>query len=193
MRATAAAFLSRPRSTAWFEPPLFAEIQPALAALKGIDNSFGPGARRRDRLRRNPGSRRRSQRAERVFRLCRESACWPSSPFGAGALHSMRRRGRRESTRFINWAKARCLCPATASNATKRQAFTGRADLKEIPVDRLGSYWPVEFAPGGRRWALDNVGGGTTDVHADFSFSAPMEKWMPWSSTADRHPRLSRS
>ena len=55
----------------------------------------------------------------------------------------------------------------------KGQSFSGRADLRQIPVDQLGEYWPPDLAPGGREWALENLSGGTVDVGAEFAVSAP--------------------
>ena len=52
----------------------------------------------------------------------------------------------------------------TGLRTEQGQTFTGRAEVKQIPVDRLGDYWPLEFAPGGRAWALANLSGGTIDV-----------------------------
>jgi hypothetical protein len=53
------------------------------------------------------------------------------------------------------------------------QTFSGRAELKRIPVDHLADYWPLQFAPGGRVWALANLSHGTTDIAAEFGLSAP--------------------
>ena len=53
------------------------------------------------------------------------------------------------------------------------QTFTGRVDVRKIPVSRLGDYWPLEFAPGGRQWALANLSNGEIDVAAEFALSAP--------------------
>lgn len=53
------------------------------------------------------------------------------------------------------------------------QSFIGRAEIKQIPVDRLGDYWPLEFAQGARAWALANLSGGTVDVASEFSVSTP--------------------
>lgn len=55
----------------------------------------------------------------------------------------------------------------------KGQSFSGRADLRRVPVDRLGEYWPSSVAPGGREWALANLSGGTVDVGVEFALSAP--------------------
>lgn len=53
------------------------------------------------------------------------------------------------------------------------QTFTGRVDVRKIPVSRLGDYWPLEFAPGGRQWAITNLSNGEVDVGAEFALSAP--------------------
>jgi len=53
------------------------------------------------------------------------------------------------------------------------QTFTGRVDVRKIPVSRLGDYWPLEFAPGGRQWALTNLSNGEADAAAEFALSAP--------------------
>jgi hypothetical protein len=53
------------------------------------------------------------------------------------------------------------------------QTFTGRVDVRKIPVSQLGDYWPLEFAPGGRQWALANLSNGEIDAAAEFALSAP--------------------
>ncbi len=53
------------------------------------------------------------------------------------------------------------------------QTFSGRIDVRKIPVDRLGDYWPLDVAPGGRKWVLANLSRGEADVAAEFALSAP--------------------
>ena len=53
------------------------------------------------------------------------------------------------------------------------QTFTGRVDVRKIPVSRLVDYWPLEFSPGGRQWAITNLSNGDVDVAAEFALSAP--------------------
>ena len=53
------------------------------------------------------------------------------------------------------------------------QVFIGRAEISQVPVDRLGDYWPLPLAPGGREWALANLSKGEVDIAADVSLSAP--------------------
>jgi uncharacterized protein DUF3971/AsmA-like protein len=60
----------------------------------------------------------------------------------------------------------------TGTRTEQGQLFSGRAEIHGIPVDRLGDYWPLDFAPGGRQWALANLNHGTLDVAADFGLSA---------------------
>ena len=52
--------------------------------------------------------------------------------------------------------------------------FAGKAELGPVPVDRIGDYWPLEFAPGGRTWAIANVSGGETKVAAEFALSGTL-------------------
>ena len=53
------------------------------------------------------------------------------------------------------------------------QTFTGRVDIRKIPVSRLVDYWPLEFSPGGRQWAHTNLSNGDVDLAAEFALSAP--------------------
>jgi hypothetical protein len=53
------------------------------------------------------------------------------------------------------------------------QQFKGRAEVTGIPVDRLAQYWPLEFAEGGRSWAISNISHGVLDVAAEFALSTP--------------------
>ena len=45
-------------------------------------------------------------------------------------------------------ARPRCRSPAPARRKPEGQVFSGRAEVRHIPVDRLGDYWPLEFAAG---------------------------------------------
>lgn len=53
------------------------------------------------------------------------------------------------------------------------QSFSGRAEVRRVPIDRIGEYWPLDFAAGGRQWALANLSGGTIDVAAEFALDVP--------------------
>ena len=73
----------------------------------------------------------------------------------------------------IDLGAARLWISGVGLKTEKGQSFSGRADLRQIPVDRLGEYWPPDLAPGGREWALENLSRGTVDVGAEFAVSAP--------------------
>src|SRR5216683_805908 len=72
-----------------------------------------------------------------------------------------------------DFGAAKVLVTGTGTKTPEGQMFAGRAEVLRIPVDRLGDYWPLEFAPGGRGWALANVSNGQIDVAAEFALSAP--------------------
>jgi uncharacterized protein YhdP len=160
------------------KPPLFAEMSPALAALKGIDIAFS------GRVRVDAAGSGEIREVAVDLSGQNGSLTLPGILPAAHQVRSVQARASLDATartaridRFdVELGQGMLSLSGDGVERDERLAFTGRADLKEVPVDRLGSYWPVEFAPGGRRWALDNVGGGTTDVHADFSFSAPTGK-----------------
>jgi len=65
------------------------------------------------------------------------------------------------------------LVTGIGTKTAEGQVFAGRAELRHVPVDHLGEYWPLEFAAGGRAWALANLSNGEIDVAAEFSLSAP--------------------
>jgi hypothetical protein len=74
---------------------------------------------------------------------------------------------------LVNLDAAEISLTGTGTRTERGQTFSGRAAVRGIPVDRLGDYWPLEFAAGGRHWALANLRGGTLDVAAEFGLSAP--------------------
>jgi hypothetical protein len=73
----------------------------------------------------------------------------------------------------VDFGAAKIAVTGTGLRTEQGQSFTGRAEVKQVPVDRLGDYWPIDFAPGGRAWALANLSGGSLDVAADFALSMP--------------------
>ena len=73
----------------------------------------------------------------------------------------------------VDLGAARISITGTGLRTDQGQTFSGRAELKGVPVDKVGDYWPLDFAPGGRAWALANLSGGTLDVAAEFSVSTP--------------------
>ncbi len=73
----------------------------------------------------------------------------------------------------FDFGAAAVLVTGTGTKTPEGQVFAGRAEVHHVPVDRLGDYWPLEFAEGGRAWALANLSNGEIDVAAEFSLSVP--------------------
>ncbi len=75
----------------------------------------------------------------------------------------------------LDFGATRISVSGSGARTDDRRTFAGRADIRQIPVDRLGDYWPLEFAVGGRQWALGNLTKGMIDVGAEFALSAPVD------------------
>ena len=75
----------------------------------------------------------------------------------------------------FDFGAARVRVTGTGHRVSDTRHFTGRAEIRQIPVDKLGDYWPLEFAEGGRRWSIANITAGTVDVAAEFTASAPAD------------------
>jgi hypothetical protein len=75
----------------------------------------------------------------------------------------------------FDFGAARVVITGAGHRASETRHFAGRAEIRQIPVDKLGDYWPLVFAEGGRRWAIANVTAGTVDVAAEFAASAPVD------------------
>ena len=75
----------------------------------------------------------------------------------------------------FDFGAARVVVTGAGHRVSETRHFAGRAEIRQIPVDRLADYWPLEFAEGGRRWAITNITAGTIDVAAEFAASAPVD------------------
>jgi flagellin-like hook-associated protein FlgL len=73
----------------------------------------------------------------------------------------------------VDVGAAKVHISGTGARTEQGQVFTGRAEVKGIPVDNMADYWPIDFAPGGRAWAMANLNSGTLDIAAEFGLSAP--------------------
>ena len=105
---------------------------------------------------------------------CRRSAGRPQGALGqrAGACRCDRtHREDRSYRRRYRRRKDRCDGHRPAYRIG--QTFSGKAEIKNIPIDKLGEYWPLEFAEGGRAWALANLSSGSLDIGTEFSLSTP--------------------
>ncbi|MBV8408693.1 MAG: hypothetical protein JOY64_13740 [Alphaproteobacteria bacterium] len=74
----------------------------------------------------------------------------------------------------LDFGAATVMVTGSLARNHGQQTFSGRAEVKHVPVDRLGDYWPLEFSAGGRQWALANLSSGEIDVAADFGLTAPV-------------------
>ncbi|MDB5487201.1 MAG: hypothetical protein JWQ58_916 [Reyranella sp.] len=75
----------------------------------------------------------------------------------------------------FDFGAAKVVVTGAGRRTEDKRHFAGRAEVRQIPVDRLGDYWPLEFAEGGRQWAIANVSNGTIDVAAEFALSSPVD------------------
>lgn len=75
----------------------------------------------------------------------------------------------------FDFGAARVIVTGAGHRISDTRHFAGRAEIRQIPVDRIADYWPLEFAEGGRRWAITNITAGTIDVAAEFAASAPVD------------------
>ncbi len=75
----------------------------------------------------------------------------------------------------FDFGAARVVVTGAGHRIAGTRHFAGRAEIRQIPVDKLADYWPLEFAEGGRRWAIANITAGTIDVAAEFAASAPAD------------------
>jgi hypothetical protein len=73
----------------------------------------------------------------------------------------------------VNVGAATVLLSGIGRRTEQGQEFSGRAEIKGIPLDHVGDYWPVDLAPGGRAWAIANLSDGTLDVAEEFALSTP--------------------
>jgi hypothetical protein len=73
----------------------------------------------------------------------------------------------------VDMGVAKIAVTGAGQRTEKGQTFAGKAEVKNIPIDKLGDYWPLEFAEGGRAWALANLSSGALDIGADFTLSTP--------------------
>lgn len=75
----------------------------------------------------------------------------------------------------MDFGAAKVLVTGNGVRTDDSRTFSGRAEIRQIPIDKLGEYWPLEFAQGGREWALANLSKGALDVAAEFALSSPVD------------------
>ena len=73
----------------------------------------------------------------------------------------------------FDFGAAKVRVTGTGTKTAEGQVFAGHAEVLHVPVDHMGDYWPLAFAPGGREWARANLSKGEIDLAADFALSTP--------------------
>ena len=158
------------------KPSMFAELSPDAALLRGLDIALaarlridgdgegdvrGRGHRRHRRQWRGDAARNPAGDAAGQVGEC---ACLG----GCGDAYR-----RRSSSIDFDFGAAKVRVTGTGTKTAEGQRFAGRAEVLHVPVDRMGDYWPLAFAPGGREWALANLSKGEIDLAAEFALSTP--------------------
>lgn len=75
----------------------------------------------------------------------------------------------------MDFGAARILVTGNGTRTETGRTFSGRAEVRQIPIDKLRDYWPLEFATGGRDWATTNLSKGALDIAAEFALSSPVD------------------
>ncbi len=75
----------------------------------------------------------------------------------------------------MDFGATRILVAGSGMRTEDSRTFSGRAEVRQIPIDKLGDYWPLELATGGREWATANLSKGALDIAAEFALSSPVD------------------
>jgi len=175
-------FYSRDRSRVFVEanleglkPSMFADLSPDATVLRGIDISLS------GRLRIEASGGGEIKTVEVDINGGNGKVTLPGVLAASHAVRSVTARvmvdaashtAKIEKIEF-DFGAATVLVSGVGIKKPEGQTFTGRVDVRKIPVSRLVDYWPLEFSPGGRQWALTNLSNGEVDVAAEFALSAP--------------------
>lgn len=169
--------ISLEAKVAGFKPWIFADFSPDLAILRGIDivlsgrlqiEGTGGGEIKTVGVDINGGN---------------GSVTLPGILPAAHQVRSMNARFSLDNVEHtskidrvdFDFGAAKVVITGAGHREAETRHFAGRAEIRQIPVDKLADYWPMEFAEGGRRWAIANVTAGTIDVAAEFALSAPVD------------------
>ena len=157
------------------KPSIFADLSPDAALLRGIDIALA------GRVRIEAGGQGdvRSVALEvtggngRVTLPGVLAAAHPVKSVNARATIDAVTHTAKIERVALDFGAAKVMVTGDGARTPAGQTFSGRADITHIPVDRLADYWPLQFAVGGRQWALANLSKGEIDVAAEFALSAP--------------------
>jgi len=157
------------------KPPMLAELSPDAALLRGIDITLG------GRMRIEADGKGDVRTVSIDVRGGAGTVSLPGilpvthtvrSVSAAASVDAASHTAKIDHIAF-DLGAATVSVSGTCTHTEQGQNFVGRAEVRQIPVDRLGDYWPLTFAEGGREWALANVSRGMVDVTAEFALSAP--------------------
>jgi len=160
-----------------FKPWIFADLSPDLAILRGVDLALS------GRLQ-IEGTGKGEVKAVAVdITGANGSVTLPGILPVAHQVRSMDARFSVDNVEHtskiervdFDFGASRVVVTGAGHRISDTRHFAGRAEIRNIPVDRLADYWPLEFAEGGRRWAITNITAGTIDVAAEFAASAPVD------------------
>ena len=158
-----------------FKPSMLAELSPDVALLRGLDIALS------GRLHIEADGHGDVRSVDFDLAGSNGSITLPGVLPAAHSVKSLGAKVTMDATartakidRFdMDFGAARISIAGSGARKPEGQVFSGRADVKRIPIDRLGEYWPLEFAVGGRAWALSNLSKGELDVAAEFALSMP--------------------
>ncbi len=157
------------------KPSMLADLSPDLAVLRGVDIALaarlaieadGMGAIRTVRVDVTGG--RGTLNLPGVL-----EAAHPVNSVRAHAMLDAATDTARIDEIVVDMEGASISIKGNTVRTEEGPAFSGRAEVKGMAVDRLRDYWPLGVAEGGREWALSNLSGGTVDVAAEFGLTAP--------------------
>jgi hypothetical protein len=160
-----------------FKPWIFADLSPDLAILRGVDLALS------GRLQIEGTGKGEIKAVAVDINGANGSVTLPGILPVAHQVRSMDARFSVDNVEHtskiervdFDFGASRVVVTGAGHRISDTRHFAGRAEIRHIPVDRLADYWPLEFAEGGRRWAITNITAGTIDVAAEFAASAPVD------------------
>jgi hypothetical protein len=160
-----------------FKPWIFADLSPDLAILRGVDLTLS------GRLQIEGTGKGEINKVAMDINGANGSVTLPGILPVAHQVRSMKARFSIDNVAHtskiervdFDFGAARVVVTGAGHRVSDTRHFVGRTEIRQIPVDRLDEYWPLEFADGGRRWAISNVKAGTIDIAAEFAASAPVD------------------
>lgn len=158
-----------------FKPSMLAELSPDVALLRGVDIALS------GRLHIEADGHGEVRRVDFDLTGRDGRVVLPGVLPASHAIKSLNARATMDAAAQtakierieMDFGAARVSITGSGERKPEGQSFSGRADVKHIPISHLGDYWPLELAVGGRQWALANLSNGELDVAAEFTLSTP--------------------